>query len=47
MDQAFRVHHWSMWGYLLGCAFSPDMKEGHAIVMCHFAYVMAVPGLYE
>ena len=36
-----------MWGYLLGRALSPDTREGRAIVMCHFAYVMAVPGLYD
>ena len=47
MDWWFCVHHQSMWGYLLGHAFLPNMKEGHAIVMHHFAYVMAVPGLYE
>ena len=47
MDQAFHVHHQSMWSYLLGHAFSPDMREGHAIVMHHFTYAMAVPGLYK
>ena len=47
MDRAFHVHCQSMWGYLLGHALSPDTREGRAIVMCHFAYVTAVPGLYD
>jgi hypothetical protein len=47
IDRAFRIHRRSMWGYLLGRSIAPDTREGRAIVMRHFAYVAAIPGLYE
>ena len=48
MDYGCRVHHRSVWGYLLGKAISPNMnRSARAIVGCQFAYVVAQPGLYQ
>ena len=36
-----------MWSYLLGHAIALEVREGQASIMHHFAYVVAIPGLYD
>jgi len=48
MDCGYRVHHRSVWGYLLAKVIAPFAnRSARAIVTRQFAYVMALPGLYE